>query len=85
MTPFDLRERFKNETGIESTNSQGEPDVDYVDWLELKIISDNKKLKADLQKAYTEIWKTQIYPLETKGKPKGDDILKKYFPFLKIE
>ena len=38
--------------------------------------------KDELQKAYTEIWKTQMYPIETKGKPKADDILKKYFPFL---
>lgn len=36
-----------------------------------------------IQKAYTEIWQTQLYPLSTRGKPKADDILKKYFPTLK--
>lgn len=36
-----------------------------------------------IQKCYTEIWKTQMYPVETKGKPKGDDILKREFKWLK--
>ena len=36
-----------------------------------------------IQKCYTEIWKTQIYPAETRGKPKGDDILKREFKWLK--
>lgn len=36
-----------------------------------------------LQEAYDEIWRTQVYPMSTRGKPKADDILKKHFPFLK--
>lgn len=36
-----------------------------------------------IQKCYTEIWKTQMYPLSMKGKPKADDILKREFNFLK--
>lgn len=40
-------------------------------------------IKANLQKAYREIYTTQVYPMHTKGLPKGDDILKKYFPELK--
>lgn len=44
--------------------------------------SGGEEWKEELQKAYEEIWKTQIYPFSTKGKPKADDILKKYFPFL---
>lgn len=37
----------------------------------------------ELRKCYSEIYTTQVYPYETKGKPKGDDILRKYFPEIK--
>ena len=36
-----------------------------------------------IQKCYTEIWKTQVYPYETRRKPKGDGILKREFNWLK--
>lgn len=42
-----------------------------------------KEFLEQLQKAFDEILRTQVYPLSTKGKPKADDILKKYFPKLK--
>jgi hypothetical protein len=32
-----LRNQFKEETGIDWMNSQGEPDIDYVQWLENKL------------------------------------------------
>lgn len=32
-----LRELFKKQTGINWLNSQGEPDIDYVEWLEHRI------------------------------------------------
>lgn len=32
-----LREQFKTENGIEWKNEQGEPDIEYVNWLERKI------------------------------------------------
>lgn len=32
-----LRVDFFNETGVEWENSQGEPDIDYVNWLEAKV------------------------------------------------
>jgi len=35
--PMDLRELFYQNTGIEWKNSQGEPDIDYVAWLEDKL------------------------------------------------
>ena len=35
----ELRNQFTKETGEERINSQGEPDIDYVDWLENKILS----------------------------------------------
>ncbi len=35
-----LREQFEKETGTPWTNKQGEPDIDYVEWLE----KDNKML-----------------------------------------
>lgn len=48
-----------------------------------KLKKEIEELKSSVQKVYDEIWKTQIYPMETKSKPKGDDILKKHFPFIK--
>jgi hypothetical protein len=38
MTAEDLRHQFHNEQGISWENSQGEPDIDYVIWLEQKVI-----------------------------------------------
>jgi len=38
MTNEILRAQFEIETGITWTNSQGEPDIDYVAWLEKKLI-----------------------------------------------
>ena len=29
-----LRKKFKEDTGINWQNEQGEPDIDYVEWLE---------------------------------------------------
>ena len=37
MTAEDLRQQFKKEAGIPWENSQGEPDIDYVMWLEQKL------------------------------------------------
>jgi len=37
-TAEELRKIFKKETGINDTNSQGEPDIEYVWWLENRII-----------------------------------------------
>ena len=36
MTPEELRKQFKKESGENWTNSQGEPNIDYVNWLESK-------------------------------------------------
>jgi hypothetical protein len=38
MTAEDLRHQFHNEEGISWENSQGEPDIDYVIWLERKVL-----------------------------------------------
>ncbi len=35
----ELREKFKTETGDNWENSQGEPDIDYVLWLESKLLA----------------------------------------------
>ena len=45
--------------------------------------NDKDGWEEKLQRAYTEIWKTQMYPMSQKGKPKADNILKREFPFLK--
>lgn len=34
-----LRTKFKVETGINYINSQGEPDIDYILWLEAKVLA----------------------------------------------
>jgi len=34
-----LRMHFKKETGLSWVNSQGEPDIEYVEWLENKVIT----------------------------------------------
>lgn len=61
MTRDELRDNFHNEQGIKWENSQGEPDIDYVEWLEDKviqsetlkkfngIISEHKTLDPDIQ------------------------------------
>lgn len=38
MSQFkELQEKFFSETGICAVNSQGEPDIDYVNWLETMV------------------------------------------------
>ena len=38
MSQFtELKEKFFSETGICAVNSQGEPDIDYVNWLETMV------------------------------------------------
>ena len=38
MSQFtELQEKFFSETGICAVNSQGEPDIDYVNWLEAMV------------------------------------------------
>lgn len=41
------------------------------------------EFEKKIQECYTEVWKTQVYPVSSKGKDKGDDIIKKHFPFVK--
>jgi hypothetical protein len=47
MSQFkELQEKFFSETGICAVNSQGEPDIDYVNWLESiveKLTASNKQ------------------------------------------
>lgn len=38
MNKQELREEFKKETGYNYINSQGEPDIDYMKWLEQKLV-----------------------------------------------
>lgn len=48
MTTKELRVIFETETGTHWENSQCEPDIDYVEWLESKIISSNIQLMENL-------------------------------------
>ena len=41
MIPEDLRNEFKALSGDNWINSQGEPDIDYVSWLEKKLIKNH--------------------------------------------
>ena len=43
-----LRETFKKQFGIEWTNEQGEPDLDYVMWLEANLINEKIKLRRKM-------------------------------------
>lgn len=38
FTITELQNKFYKETGVECINSQGEPDIDYMQWLEDKVI-----------------------------------------------
>jgi len=38
MTAKDLRQQFQNEEGISWENPRGEPYIDYVMWLERKVL-----------------------------------------------
>lgn len=38
MKSTELQTQFYKEKGIEAFNSQGEPDIDYVQWLEEKVV-----------------------------------------------
>jgi hypothetical protein len=42
-----LREQFLEETDIYAINSQGEPDIDYVLWLEEKVLGKTKLTAPD--------------------------------------
>ena len=39
MTAADLRDKFQQRLGIHWQNSQGEPDIEYVEWLESELIA----------------------------------------------
>lgn len=58
MTTLDLNVRFRNETGMSCINSKGEPEAEYVKWLERIIIIYNdiedKNRKAQTAKDYAE-------------------------------
>lgn len=57
MTPQELRNQFKKETETNWENSQGEPEIDYIYWLEEKIISlaDPEKSEQEIIEAYTKV------------------------------
>jgi len=40
----ELRKQFEDQTGDHWTNSQGEPDIDYVSWLEQKLVKESDSL-----------------------------------------
>jgi len=50
MTKDDLRKDFEKETGLNWINSQEEPDIDYVEWLENKIIDMDNNIDILLNK-----------------------------------
>lgn len=69
-----LREQFKKETGTNFENSQGEPDIDYVQWLEKKISpsaiqgTDNKSVEeVKRYDVYGTGIKSSVYSQESKN------------------
>lgn len=54
MTAEDLRNKFKEEMGIPWENSQGEPDIDYVTWLEQQVISSQPLISTPTTQQYLD-------------------------------
>ena len=50
MKPKELRYKFKSETGTNWENSQGEPDIDYVIWLEDKLCFPSLPTDEEIEK-----------------------------------
>ena len=64
-TARDLAKEFFNETGTLTINSQGEPDIDYVQWLENRLcesLDQTAKLEEliEAQKELTEFYNNEI-------------------------
>lgn len=47
-----LRDQFEVETGEKHINSQGEPDIDYVAWLEQKLVKESDSLPCVSSREY---------------------------------
>lgn len=66
MTTLDLNIQFRKETGMSCINSQGEPDIDYVKWLEKKMITVHHNACVETIEACKKQWmidmKEWIYP-----------------------
>jgi len=45
-----FRKKFKEEKGINWLNSQGEPDIEYVDWLEHQLRDRNEYARIHIEK-----------------------------------
>lgn len=45
-----FRKKFKEEKGINWLNSQGEPDIEYVDWLEHQLRDRNDYTRIQIEK-----------------------------------
>lgn len=41
-----LREQFKTETGENYINSQGEPDIEYMAWIEERLVKESDSLSC---------------------------------------
>lgn len=89
-----LRGQFKAETGISWINSQGEPDIDYVEWLEKRILQHGKSQNlpifnaeeslALLDKALAEMTpeeKEKFFPKDTT--PKGWVSIEEHLPYMR--
>lgn len=61
----DLRKQFEDETGDHWTNSQGEPGIDYVSWLEQKIVKESDSLPCVRDSA--DMAKQLYFELEVKA------------------
>jgi hypothetical protein len=56
MNAIELRNEFESEMDTPVINSQGEPDIDYVRWLEEKVLSHSEALTKDRVIQILEPW-----------------------------
>jgi hypothetical protein len=55
-----FRKKFKEEKGINWLNSQGEPDIEYVDWLEYQLRNRNEYARIQIEKDRERVFESVV-------------------------
>lgn len=76
MTRTELQKQFYEEKGIECVNSQGEPDIDYMQWLEDKVLESHKPVEVNyLERINDLMWNTWGVKSADFGRSQGEAIM----------
>lgn len=69
MSKLKLRDEFKNVTGCNWKNMQDEPDIEYVEWLEQKLldVSNSTFWSEKLKEAYTDGFSDSRFDFDTEN------------------